>query len=64
MTYLWHQAQGFEQGTISRAYNVEENKYIETVKSVQRRTVPADASIVLSHVVFKIRLEDDKSLCR
>lgn len=43
-------------------YEGEEHKYIVTVKRVQRRQLPRDANIVSSHVVYKIKVEDDDSL--
>lgn len=60
--FLLHHAQGFEQSVLHNAYEREEQKYIATVKRVQRRQVPRDANIVSSHVVYKIKVEDDDSL--
>lgn len=47
---------------LRNVYEREEQKYIATVKCVQRRQVLRDSNIVSSHVVYKIRVEDDDSL--
>lgn len=59
---MWHHAQGFEQKAIFKAYESEEQNYIKTVKLVHRKQVPHDANIVLSHVLYMIKVEDDESL--
>ena len=60
--FMYHHAQGFDQSAMIKSYDAEEEKYISTVKRVPRRKVPRDANIVSSHVVYRIKVEDDDSL--
>lgn len=41
------------------AYKSEEASFLKTVKRVNRRSVPASANVISSHVLFKGKGEDD-----
>lgn len=60
--FLLHQCEGFDQHVIMKAYDKEERSYLEHVQPAQRRQIPHDANIVRSHVVYKLKVEDDGSL--
>lgn len=60
--FLLHHAQGFDQSAMVKAYRLEEEQYLRTVKVIPRPQVPADANIIGSHTVYKIKTKDDDSL--
>jgi len=60
--FLKHQAQGFEQYSLSKAYDAEEETFIKTIKIIPRDDVPADANMVNSHVLYKVKQNEDGSL--
>ena len=60
--FLLHQAQGFEQFPLVTSYNREEESFVKTVKIVSRDEVPPQANVIGSHVLYKLKLNDDGSL--
>ena len=60
--FLMSQAQGFPQACIINAYKREEESFKHTVRVVTRDTVPSNANVISSHVIYKIKLNDDNSL--
>ena len=61
-TFLHHEAQGFEQFALVKAYMHEEDSFTKTVKIVPRDKLPNGANVVNSHVLYKIKKNDDVSL--
>lgn len=61
-SFMKHQAQGFEQYTLNKSYDAEETSFLNTVKIVPHSDVPSDANIVNSHVLYKVKNNDDGSL--
>lgn len=60
--FMNHRAQGFEQSAMIKAYENEEAKHIKTVQRIPRWKISRDANVVSSHVVYRIKVEDDDSL--
>lgn len=60
-TFLKHQAQGFEQFVLHKAYDAEEAVFLKTVKIVPRGDVPNGANVINSHTVYKVKSNDDGS---
>lgn len=60
--FMGHQAQGFPQFALVNAYNAEETIFKKTVKPVHISEIPPDANIISSHVIYKVKMNDDKSL--
>lgn len=61
-SFLRHQAQGFEKFPLVNAYVAEENEFTKNVKVVTRSNLPPQANIIQTHVIYKIKLNDDSSL--
>jgi len=61
-TFFKHQAQGFEQFPLVKAYDAEEETFIETVKIFARDDVPDHANVINSHFLYKLKQEDDGTL--
>lgn len=59
---LRYQAQGFPQFSLKTAYDVEKKNFKKTVKIVPISEVPARANIISSHVLYKLKTDDDLSL--
>ena len=47
---------------MGNAYKKEEEKFLLNVEVVPRSSIPRDANIIGCHTVYKIKLNDDKSL--
>ena len=60
--FLKHQAQGFEQFSLVNSYRDEEATFLKTVSVVPRSEVPSDANVINSHVLYKLKDNDDGSL--
>lgn len=57
-----YQAQGFEQYTLKNFYDAKKTSFLKTVKTVPHSGLPSDANIVKSHVLYKVKKNDDGSL--
>ena len=55
-------AQGLPGYVLQRAYKREEAIFKQTAKCVPISSVPADANVISSHVIYKVKLLDDNSL--
>lgn len=60
--FLKYQAQAFPQFTLSTSYNQEKKDFKKTVKVVPLFEIPSPASIISSHVLYKLEVNDDLSL--
>lgn len=60
--FMRFQAQGFEQYPLRNAYEKEEGEFYKTIKVVPISELPTDANIVNSHVLYKVKHNDDQSL--
>ena len=60
--FLFHHAQGFDQSVMLKAYQLEQEKYFKHVKPVPRKKALPNANRISSHVVYRIKVEDDQSL--
>lgn len=60
--FVFHHAQGFPQYVILNADQMEELELKKIFKCVPIFDVPTDANIISSHIVYKIKVEDDDSL--
>lgn len=60
--FLYHHAQSFEQAVMVKAYQREESQYLKHVNIVSRFSVPKDANIISSHVVYRLKLTDEDQL--
>lgn len=60
--FVRHQAQGFEQFPILNAYRVEEEDFKKNVESVKRSCVPPGSNVISSHVIYKVKMNEDGSL--
>lgn len=58
-SFLHHQAQGLAQHALQSAHNVEEEIFKKHVEVVPRSNISHDVSFIRSHVVYKVKLEDD-----
>ena len=59
-SFLKFQAQGFDQYPLTKAYQKDEESFIKTVKSIPINEVPANANVINSHTIYKIKTLDDK----
>lgn len=60
--FLRYRAQGFPTFPLLNAYNSGEEDFKKTVKTVPIDEVPKDANVISSHVIYKVKVNDDKSL--
>lgn len=60
--FLRYRAQGFPTFPLLNAYNSEEEDFKKTVKTVPIELVPKNANVISSHVTYKVKVNDDKSL--
>lgn len=60
--FLLHQAQGLPQFVTQNAYSIEEINFKKIFKEVHFSDIPADANIISSHVLYKVKVNDDNSL--
>jgi len=59
--FMAHQAEGLPRYLLWNAYNDEESKFKETVRDVMALDVPENANVITSHVIYKVKLNDDGS---
>lgn len=59
---MLNHAQSFDQFALVNAYRVEEDAFIKTVRRVYRKSVPVDSNTIFSHVLYKVKAQDDMSL--
>lgn len=59
---MWHHAQGFQQHALHLTDKREEDAFVATAKRVPHFSVSNDANIISSHVLYKIKVNDDSSL--
>ena len=59
--FLISHAQGFSQAAIINAYRTEEDAFKRTVREVSREAVPHNANVISSHVLYKLKINDDNS---
>lgn len=60
--FLRYRAQGFPSFPLLNAYKAEEDEFKKTVKKVPIEDVPKNANVISSHVIYKVKVKDDKSL--
>lgn len=60
--FLKSQAKGFKQCVRITARKVEEEDFLKTVKIVPKTKVPTSADVINSHTLYKIKVNDDRSL--
>lgn len=58
-SFLKHQAQGFEQYVLEKAYKAEEVVFLNTVKVIPHQDLPKEANEIRSHRLYKIETNDD-----
>lgn len=59
--FLRYQAQSFPEYALLSAYNIEEQDFKLTVKIIPLAKVPADANIIASQNIFKIKVNGDQT---
>ena len=57
--FMKFQAQGLPLYPLINSYQLEEDSFIKTVKLVHVSDVPKDANIITSHVIYKVKSNDD-----
>lgn len=60
--FMHHHAQAFEQFPLTNSYVAEEAEFTKTVHVVKRASVPLDANVKSSHVVYKAEVNYNASL--
>ena len=60
--FMKSHAQGLPSYVMQRAYKREEAAFKKTVKCVPISEFPANANIISSHVIYKVKLKDDDDL--
>lgn len=60
--FLRHQAQGFEQFPLHVFYDKGEAELLKTVEVILVDQVPSTTNVVNSHVIYRFKTDDDKSL--
>lgn len=53
-----HQVQGFEQYPLVNACAREEETFLKTARVVYHRDIPADANVINSHTLYKVKQND------
>lgn len=61
-SFILHHALGFKQFPLTRSYTVEEDSFLKTVESFQRKTVRTSANVISSYVVYKLKFDDNQAL--
>lgn len=61
-SFMRHEAQGFEQCVLDKSFSDEEETFLKNVKVIFRADLPSDANVVNSHVLYKVKHNDDGSL--
>lgn len=59
-----HDAQGFEQFVLSKAYLIEGEVFVENVKLIFCSDVDSHLNVASSHVLSKVKQKDDGGLKR
>ena len=59
--FLTSHAQRFPQAAIINSYKREEEAFKRIVREVCRETVPSNANVISSHVLYKLKLNDDNT---
>lgn len=62
--FMHYDAQGFDQYPIFNAYKQEEDSFKKFVRILGHSSVGLEAIILSSHVISKIKINDDQSLLR
>lgn len=62
--FMWHQAPGILQYALVHAYNKEEASLKETVAMMPLGDVPHTANVIVSQVIYKVKVADDNVLSR
>lgn len=60
-SFMLHEADGLPSSVLHNSYTREEEKFKQTVKEVHVSAVPDNANIISSHVIYKIKKNDDGS---
>jgi len=60
--FMRHQAQGLPDFPLQNAYAIEQKKFTDTVKEIHAKSVPNNSNVITSHVIYKIKANDDGSL--
>ena len=59
--FMKFQAQGLQSFLLSNAYYKEEESFKDTVETVTISQVPENANVITSHVIYKVKKNDDGS---
>ena len=59
--FMSYQAQGLEFFPLKNAYVKEEEVFKKTVRMVHKSKIPKYANIITSHVIYKVKINDDGS---
>ena len=60
--FMIHQAEGLPPHPVWNAYKEEESKFMKTVREVSIDKVPKDSNVITSHVIYKVKANDNGSL--
>jgi len=60
--FMAYQAQGLPDFPLHNAYHHEQMKFKVTVKEINVKSVPSNANVITSHVIYKVKANDDGSL--
>lgn len=60
--FMLHQAQGLPDFPMHNTYSTQEEKFKSTVKEVYSKSIPESANVITSHVLYKIKANDDVAL--
>lgn len=60
--FLRHHAQGFEQPAFVKAYKDQEEEFCKHVLRIPVADIPADANVIRSHVIYKVKRNDNATL--
>lgn len=59
---MGYRAQSFPSVPLLNAYNTKEDEFAKTVKTMPIEEVPTNANVISSHVIYKVKVRDSKSL--
>ena len=60
--FMIHQVEGLPLYPEWDAYQEEQQKFMKTVREVSVHKIPKDSNTITSHVIYKVRQNDDGSL--
>ena len=60
--FMRHQAQGLPCFPLLNAYENEESSFKKTVQAIHVSMIPENATVITSHVIYKVKRKDDGSL--